>query len=262
MIAIATHNRLRALAAALLGPLMLFADFAAGGGRDPDDGHGPDYRAERDALIREIERGVYETRHALGTDRLDPAVLSAVRAVPRHVFVPPALRHQAYRDHPLPIGGGQTISQPYIVAIMSHLLNVAPGDHVFELGTGSGYQAAVLAEMGVELYTIEIVPELAERAASTLAELGYDNVHVRAGDGYLGWPEAAPFAGIIATAAADHVPQPLLDQLAPGGRLIMPVGGDGRVQQLMVIEKQPDGEILSRTVLPVRFVPVTGDHVR
>ncbi|MEY6433165.1 protein-L-isoaspartate(D-aspartate) O-methyltransferase [Thioalkalicoccus limnaeus] len=222
----------------------------------------PSDRGEREALVHAIELQVQETRHALGTDRLDPAVIAALRAVPRHAFVPPSLRHQAYQDRPLPIGGGQTISQPYIVAIMSHLLGVGPGDRVYELGTGSGYQAAVLAEMGAEVYSVEIVPELADRAAKTLAELGYQNVRVRAGDGYLGWPEAAPFAGIIVTAAAGHVPQPLLDQLAPGGRLVMPVGDPGRVQQLVVIEKDLDGAIVQRSILPVLFVPVTGDRVR
>jgi protein-L-isoaspartate(D-aspartate) O-methyltransferase len=257
---IAMRNGFNLLAAAFLGPLVLCADHAGAGGAGP--GGEPAERAERDALIREIERGVYETRAALGFDRLDPAVLEAVRAVPRHAFVPPELRHLAYRDHPLPIGGGQTISQPYIVAIMSQLLGVGPGERVFELGTGSGYQAAVLAAMGVEVYTVEIVPALAERSARLLADLGYDRIQVRTGDGYLGWPEAAPFAGIIATAAADHIPDPLIDQLAPGGRLIMPVGDDGRVQQLTLIEKQPDGELLERRILPVRFVPVTGEHVR
>jgi protein-L-isoaspartate(D-aspartate) O-methyltransferase len=220
-----------------------------------------DYRHEREALVDEIQRQVVSTSRQLGTDRLDPAIVSALLAVPRHAFVPPALRREAYGNHPLPIGSGQTISQPYIVAIMTQLLEVKAKDKIYELGTGSGYQAAVLAEMGVEVYSVEIVPELAEKAATILDELGYDNAHVRAGDGYLGWPEAAPFDGIIVTAAADHVPQPLVDQLAVGGRLVMPIGPTGWVQELVVLVKKDDGTLAERNVLPVRFVPVTGDHV-
>ncbi len=255
----ATRAGLMNLAAVMLGPLLLCAADAeaeAGPG-----GSGPDYAAEREALVREVQRQVVATRDALGVEHLDPAVIEALRAVPRHAFVPTALHHQAYRDHPLPIGSGQTISQPYVVAVMSHLLNVGPGDRVYELGTGSGYQAAVLAEMGVELYTVEIVPELAARAAQILSELGYDQVHVRVGDGYRGWPEAAPFAGIVITAAADHIPEPLVEQLGTGGRLVMPIGG-GRAQQLIVAEKRADGTLSRKDVLPVRFVPVTGEHVR
>lgn len=221
-----------------------------------------DYASERESLVREIERQVDATRRELGTDRLDPAVIAALRSVPRHELVPPALRGEAYTNHPLPIGAGQTISQPYIVAIMSHLLEVGPGDKVYELGTGSGYQAAVLGEMGVEVYSVEIVPELAKRAQEALGRLGYRNVRVRAGDGYLGWPEAAPFDGIIVTAAADHVPQPLIEQLAPRGRLVMPVGEAGRIQQLVVLEKTEAGALKRDNVLPVRFVPVTGPSVR
>ena len=236
-----------ALAAVLLGPCACA---------------GPsDYAAEREALVREIEKQVAATRHELGTDRLDPAVTAALRSVPRHEFVPLALRDEAYANHPLPIGSGQTISQPYIVAIMSHLLEVGPGDKVYELGTGSGYQAAVLGEMGVEVYSVEIVPALAERAQANLKRLGYDRVRVRAGDGYLGWPEAAPFDGIIVTAAADHVPQPLIDQLAPQGRLVMPLGEAGWIQQLVVMEKTEAGTLKRKNVLPVRFVPVTGPSV-
>jgi len=220
------------------------------------------YAAEREALVREIERQAIATRRELGADQLDPAVAAALRSVPRHEFVPLALRTEAYGNHPLPIGGGQTISQPYIVAIMTQLLGAKAGDRVYELGTGSGYQAAVLAEMGLEVYSVEIVPELAERAAQTLRRLGYDRAHVKAGDGWLGWPEAAPFAGILITAAADRVPEPLVEQLAVGGRLVMPVGAAGRVQQLVVMEKTAAGALERRDVLPVRFVPVTGPHTR
>jgi protein-L-isoaspartate(D-aspartate) O-methyltransferase len=221
----------------------------------------PDYAAQREALVREIQGQVEQTRRELGTDRLDPAVITALRKVPREAFVPPALRAKAYANHPLPIGSGQTISQPYVVAVMTQLLRVKPGDKIYELGTGSGYQAAILGEMGAEVYSVEIVPELAERARRTLERLGYASVHVRAGDGYLGWSEAAPFHGIVVTAAADHVPQPLIDQLATGGRLIMPVGERGWTQQLVVLEKTPSGTLERTNVLPVRFVPITGPNV-
>ena len=220
------------------------------------------YDAKREALVTEIERQVKATGYELGTDRLDPAVAAAMRTVPRHLFVPAHLRDEAYVNHPLPIGAGQTISQPYIVAIMSQLLEVSPGDKVYELGTGSGYQAAVLGEMGVQVYSVEIVPELAARARETLAGLGYKNVRIRTGDGYAGWPEAAPFDGIIVTAAADHVPQPLIDQLAPQGRLVMPIGETGRIQQLVVMEKTATGALKRKEVLPVRFVPVSGPNIR
>lgn len=234
--------------------LLLFGPLACSGSSD--------YEAERETLVREIERQVIETRFELGTDRLAPDVIAAMRAVPRHEFVPMALRAKAYANHPLPIGGGQTISQPYIVAIMTHLLQVGRGDKVYELGTGSGYQAAVLGEMGVDVYSVEIVPELAQQAEKTLRRLGYENVRVRAGDGYQGWPEAAPFDGIVVTAAADHVPQPLIEQLAPNGRLVMPVGAQGWGQQLVVMEKTKAGTLKRTGVLPVRFVPVTGPGVQ
>ena len=164
----------------------------------------------------------------------DARVLEAMRQVPRHLFVPETLRSQAYEDYPLPIGHDQTISQPYIVAYMSETLAVGPGRRVLEIGTGSGYQAAVLAEMGVEVYTVEIVEPLARTAARTLASLGYSTVHTRVGDGYGGWPEHAPFDAVIVTAAPDHVPKPLIEQLAVGGRLVIPVGGLV-VQQMTVI---------------------------
>lgn len=188
-------------------------------------------------------------------DVRDPAVLRAMRTVPRHELVPAGVRPEAYNDHPLPIGAGQTISQPYIVALMSELARVRPGDKVLEVGTGSGYQAAVLAEMGATVFTIEIVEELAARAAADLARLGYDNVTVRAGDGYLGWPEAAPFDAIVVTAAPPRVPPPLRDQLKVGGRLVIPVGET--FQELRVITRTERG-FRERSVIPVRFVPMTG----
>jgi len=217
-----------------------------------------DMTLERHRLVEKIEAEVRMTSRELGFDRLEPMVAEAMRQVPRHAFVPSAQRALAYANHPLPIGNGQTISQPYIVAIMSQLLGVGPGDRVFELGTGSGYQAAVLAAMGVEVYSVEIVPALAERAIANLAAAGYPQVRVRAGDGWLGWPEAAPFDGIILTAAAPEIPERLVGQLRPGGRLVMPVGGVDSIQQLAVFDKGEDGSLRRRDLLPVRFVPVTG----
>jgi protein-L-isoaspartate(D-aspartate) O-methyltransferase len=186
----------------------------------------------------------------------DPRVLEAMRTVPRHELVPPAVRAQAYEDRPLPIGEGQTISQPFIVAFMTEQLRVEPGDRVLEVGTGSGYQAAVLAAMGAEVYTIEIVGALARRAAADLARLGYRSVKVREGDGYRGWPEAAPFDAILVTAAPPEVPAPLLEQLKPGGRMVLPVGTSW--QELLLLTKDARG-VGRRTLLPVRFVPMTGE---
>ncbi len=187
----------------------------------------------------------------------DPVVLAAMRAVPRHAFVPESAQRQAYDDTPLSIGHGQTISQPYIVGAMTELLGLAPGDRVLEIGTGSGYQAAVLAEITDGVYTIEIVPALAERAARTLREQGYGRVRVRCGDGYLGWPEAAPFDAIILTAAPEEIPPPLWDQLRPGGRIVAPVGEQGAAQELVVGEIDASGERRTRRVMLVRFVPLT-----
>ena len=187
-------------------------------------------------------------------DIKDPRVIAAMRKVPRHLFVPADQQRLAYEDHPLPIGKDQTISQPYIVAYMSQALDLKPTDKVLEIGTGSGDQAAVLGELAREVYTIEIVKELAERATRTLAEAGYTTVHVRHGDGYAGWPEHAPFDAIMVTAAPDHVPQPLIDQLAPGGRMIIPVGD--YFQELRLIQRTEKG-VVERSSLPVRFVPLT-----
>lgn len=188
-----------------------------------------------------------------------PAVLAAMRKVPRHRFVRPAAVNLAYEDHPLPIGAGQTISQPYIVAYMTEAAEISPGDKVLEIGTGSGYQAAVLGEIAREVYTIEIIPELAEGARKVLTELGYTNVQVRTGNGYLGWPERAPFDAIVVTAAPDEVPQALVDQLAVGGRMVIPVGTAN--QDMMIIERTQRGVIERRTI-PVRFVPMTGKPER
>ena len=185
----------------------------------------------------------------------NPEVLAAMRAVPRALFVPESVRPQAYEDHPLPIGFGQTISQPSIVGLMTELLDPKKNQRVLEIGTGSGYQAAILSGLVGELYSIEIVPELARSAAETLSRLGFRNVTVREGDGYRGWPEKAPFDRIILTAAPPEIPQVLLDQLKPAGMLVAPVGVG--VQNLVVVQKSADGKTTTRSVLPVRFVPMT-----
>ncbi|MDZ7372514.1 MAG: protein-L-isoaspartate(D-aspartate) O-methyltransferase [candidate division KSB1 bacterium] len=190
----------------------------------------------------------------------DPRVLEAMLTVPRHEFVPSNLRDSAYDDTPLPIGYGQTISQPYIVALMTECLQLKGGEKVLEVGTGSGYQAAILAQIAGEVYSIEIVKPLAEEAAERLARLGYKNVHIRHGDGYFGWPEEAPFDGIIVTAAPEEVPQPLIDQLKPGGRLVIPVGEWS--QDLVVVSKDEQGRVRRKSVIPVRFVPMTGEAQR
>lgn len=184
------------------------------------------------------------------------AVLDAMRRVPRHAFVGPSEVRHAYRDTPLPLAHGQTISQPYIVALMTQLVRPEPDDKALEVGTGSGYQAAVLAELIDHVYTIELEPDLARSATALLKQLGYDNVTVRAGDGYVGWNEHAPFDIIIVTAAPDEVPQALLDQLARGGRMIIPIGPVHSTQQLRLIEKSSDGQIRTRDIAPVRFVPM------
>ena len=186
----------------------------------------------------------------------DQQVLQAMAEVPRHEFVPLAIRAFAYTDGPLPIGHGQTISQPFIVAYMTQVLELTKDDTVLEVGTGSGYQAAILSKLAKEVYTIEIVPPLAESSKELLERLGFRNVHVRLGDGYLGWPEKAPFDAIIVTCAPDHVPEPLVNQLREGGRLVIPVGEQGAIQQLVLLRKR-DGKILRENKLDVRFVPMT-----
>ncbi len=185
-------------------------------------------------------------------------VLEAMKKVPRHLFMPASVRQYAYVDSPVPIGQRQTISQPYIVALMTQTVDPKPGDRSLEVGTGSGYQAAVLGELVQEVYTIEIIPDLAERAEKALAELGYDNVEVRQGDGYQGWPEKAPFDIILITAAPEEIPQPLIDQLAEGGRLVVPVGPQGEVQTLTLVTKEK-GEVKRAYITDVRFVPMTGE---
>ncbi len=208
------------------------------------------FQAARLAMVEEQirQRGV-----------ADASVLEVMRRVPRHRFVPPQYVDAAYADHPLPIGYGQTISQPYIVALMTESLRAGPGSRVLEIGTGSGYQAAVLAELGVAVYTVEIVPELARQAAGRLQELGYAQVKVQNADGYFGWPEHAPYDTIIVTAAPDHLPPPLVGQLKEGGRLVIPIGPTGSYQTLWLFEKR-GGELRATNLGDVRFVPLTGQR--
>lgn len=216
-------------------------------------------RQQEDSRTAERRQMVSQQIEARGIS--DPRVLEAMRTVPRHRFVPPMLQQEAYADTPLPIGYAQTISQPYIVGYMTEALGLPDEAKVLEVGTGSGYQAAVLAKIAREVFTIEIVSELAERSRDLLSELGYDNVRVRAGDGYRGWPEEAPFDGILVTAAPDHVPPALVEQLAVGARLVIPVGPTGGGSRMTIITKTEDGSTVERT-LPVRFVPMTGEASR
>lgn len=185
----------------------------------------------------------------------DPEILRAMRVVPRHLFVPSKYRHSAYGDHPLPIGEGQTISQPYIVALMTDLLHIKPNSRILEIGTGSGYQAAVLAELGCDVFSVEIIRSLGNKAKETLENLGYQNVQIRIGDGYQGWAEKAPFDAVIVTCAPEKIPEALIAQLKEGGRMVIPVGETGRIQQLVLAVKK-ENHLVSRPVLPVRFVPM------
>lgn len=219
----------------------------------------PNQKTTQDGFAEARQRMVAQQLAAPSRGIRDERVLAAMAKVPRHELVPEASRHDAYGDFPLPIGHGQTISQPYIVAFMTEQLAPKPTDKVLEVGTGSGYQAAVLAELVAEVYTIEIVEALAIRAERDLRRLGYHNVKVRHGDGYAGWPEAAPFDAIIVTCAPERVPAPLIEQLKEGGRMIIPVGPAGD-QQLILLRKQ-DGRLQRQSVLPVRFVPMTGPGV-
>ena len=212
---------------------------------------------EVDPTLKDREQMVMKQIEGRGVEELD--VLAAMLAVPRHKFVPDNYIPQAYADHPLPIGHGQTISQPFIVALMTEALALEEGDRVLEIGTGSGYQAAVLAELGTVVYTVEIIPELALDAEERLRNLGYTNIEVLNADGYFGWEEHAPFDGVIVTAAPDHLPQPLIEQLDEGARMIIPIGPVGAVQTLWLFEKV-EGELMALNLGPVSFVPLTGEH--
>ena len=211
----------------------------------------------QEEMLRDIEREVAYTRHEIGRDAFAPRVMAAMAAVPREEFVPESGRHRAFANGPLPIGHGQTISQPYIVALMTDLLAPRRQDSVLEIGTGSGYQAAVLAQLVRQVHSVEIIAALATAAGQRLGRLGYDNISVRHADGYHGWPEHAPYDGIIVTAAAPRVPPPLVEQLKPGARLVIPVGLPGSVQELQVVEKHADGAIATRNILLVACVPLT-----
>ena len=217
-----------------------------------------DFAGERRQMTEDIAALVRETRAEVGKEAFDERVMNVIGKVPRHEFVPADQVRYAYDNRPLPIGHGQTISQPYIVALMTDLARPQPGDRVLEIGTGSGYQAAVMADLAGAVYTIEIIEPLGLQAADRLRRLGYANVQVRVGDGYHGWPEHAPYDAILVTAAASHIPPPLVRQLKPGGRMVIPVGAAFMVQQLMLVEKQADGRISTRQIMPVRFVPLTG----
>lgn len=238
----------------IIGPLLLlFGALASPGCARPEsDG---DWATSREGMIRQIER--HDAFVGREGQRIGRPVLEAMRQVPRHLFVPEALRARAYEDRALPIGNQQTISQPYIVALMTDLLATGPDQIVLEVGTGSGYQAAVLSRLVRHVYSLEIIAPLAAEAAGRLSGLGYRNVTVRHGDGYMGWPEAGPFDAIMVTAGADHIPQPLVDQLKPGGRLVIPVGSSAANQQLVLLQKDRQGRIRTQQILPVAFVPFT-----
>lgn len=218
-----------------------------------------DYTIARAGMVDEVQTYATLARDA-GEEALHEDVLQSLGTVRRHEFVPEGQERYAYENRPLPIGYGQTISQPYIVALMTDLTQPDAGDIVLEIGTGSGYQAAILAELVEHVYTIEIIEALYDESTARLERLGYDNVTTRLGDGYYGWEEHAPFDAIVVTAAASHVPPPLVQQLKPGGRMVIPVGGRFTTQQLLLLEKTSEGEVITRQVAAVRFVPLTGDH--
>jgi protein-L-isoaspartate(D-aspartate) O-methyltransferase len=213
-------------------------------------------------MVQTIETLGKGVQLPLGRQEIDASILAAMRQVPRHELVPESVRNEAYEDRPLPIGHGQTISQPYIVALMTQLARPAKHHVVLEVGTGSGYQAAVLSPLVAKVFSIEIVEPLAKQAGDRLRALGFENVSVRHGDGYKGWPEHGPFDSIVVTAGASHVPAPLVEQLKPGGRMVIPVGGAAAVQYLTLIEKDEAGRVHTRSLLPVRFVPLTGENTR
>lgn len=216
----------------------------------------PPYKADIERMLADIRSEIHYTRHYINRDSFSYAVMEAMATVPRHSFVPKEMQSYAYNNGPLPIGHGQTISQPYIVALMTELLNVGKDDRVLEIGTGSGYQTAVLAQLVKQVYSVEVVETLATQARERLQEMGYHNIETRSGDGYLGWPEHAPYDGIIVTAGAAHVPPPLEEQLKPGARLVIPVSDGFMGQELIVVEKGADGTITRQPVLPVAFVPL------
>jgi protein-L-isoaspartate(D-aspartate) O-methyltransferase len=225
-----------------------------------DEGRSDRWADARAGMIAGIEKDVRDTAELINRGSFDRRVMDAMATVPRHEFVPESQRSKAYENRPLPIGRGQTISQPYIVALMTDLLDPQPGHRVLEIGTGSGYQAVVLSQLVSQVYSMEIITELASESRRLVQALGYDNISIRAADGYNGWPEAAPFDSIIVTAAISHIPPPLVSQLKPGGRMVIPVGTPFQTQYLTLVEKDPDGGITTRQLIPVIFVPFTGGH--
>lgn len=249
------NNEVIAMMRYLLSIFLLVAVASTTRAQDRD----PYYDA-RQRMVAEIVDDVVETASQLGRERLNPKVLDALRSVKRHEFVPQENRKRAYNNRPLPIGHGQTISQPYMVAVMTDLLDLKAGDKVLEVGTGSGYQAAILAELVDRVFSIEIIAPLGKDAGKRLRRLHYDNVETRIGDGYYGWKQQAPFDAIIVTAAASHIPPPLIRQLKPGGRMLVPVGSRFMTQELLLVEKSSTGDITTRQLLPVIFVPLTGKH--
>jgi protein-L-isoaspartate(D-aspartate) O-methyltransferase len=235
----------------LLTPLLSITNAVAGA---------DEYTLQRQQMISEIEGDVEITAKYLNKKSFDASVIQAIKAVPRHEFVPPDLRAEAYENRPLPIGHGQTISQPYIVALMTDMLQPEPGQTVLEVGTGSGYQAAVLSQLVAQVYSIEIIEPLAQATTRLLKQLGYNNIETRIADGYDGWPQHAPFDSIVVTAAISHIPPPLVKQLKNGGRMVIPVGTRFQTQYLTLVEKDMQGKVTTRQLLPVYFVPFTGGH--
>ena len=219
-----------------------------------------EFIAARRGMVADVAELAQSVRGETGMAGVDPRVMEAMARVPRHRFVPASEVPSAYRNRPLPIGYGQTISQPYIVAVMTDLMKVKPGDRILEIGTGSGYQAAILAELAHAVFSIEIIEPLAAEARARLEATGYARVHTKVGDGYYGWEEHGPYDSIIVTAAVNHVPPPLVRQLKSGGRMVIPLGAPFLAQQLMLVEKQRDGSVVNKQILPVRFVPLTGGH--
>lgn len=235
-----------ALLAVMLSPSILAAEDATV------------FDKQRAAMVRQIELGALATGVETGIEKLDERVLAAMRSVPRHLFVPEPLRGYAYRGHPLPLGHDQNIASPFLIALMTHLAELKKDDVVYETGTGAGYHAAVLAHLASKVYSVEVVEPLARKAAKKLSELNVDNTHTRHGDGYYGWAEKAPFDAIIVKEALDHLPVPLINQLRPGGRMVVPLSNGGNGQYLTVVRKQPDGTITKMRILPVVFSPLQG----
>ncbi|NIP13551.1 MAG: protein-L-isoaspartate(D-aspartate) O-methyltransferase [Pseudomonadales bacterium] len=243
----------KGLVACLLAGFLAFGSLAAVKAVEPDE-------LLKRRLMAEIRTDARRTEAYTGRSALDERVMAVMEAVPRHEFVDSWTPDAAWENVPLPIGHGQTISQPFIVALMTDFVEPQAAHRVLEIGTGSGYQAAVLAGLVAEVYTVEIIPDLARTATQRLARLGYDNVFVHVGDGFYGWPDKGPFDSIVVTAVAPEIPPPLLEQLSPGGRMILPVGEVNGGQNLVLVTKDDEGDITTRDVLPVMFVPLTGDH--